>query len=139
MMSSFVDVDIHLRWSENIQISLEKYLTSTLRPKKSPLLKQYNLDYIFSGGSDKILRVWHKRDGELYKSMSGHNNLISCIDSVKEGVVASGSHDRTTRVWNFHKKECLYILQDATEVCGIAVITPNILMAGLCTSSNYSS
>jgi WD40 repeat protein len=138
-MIPFVDIDVHVQWGGDADISLDKILLTTLRPKKSLLLKKYNLDFIFGGGSDKIVRVWQKRDGVLYKSLDGHTNLISCIDSIKEGIIASGSHDRTTRVWDFHKSECLYILQDATEVCGLAVMSSNLLIAGLCTSSNYSS
>jgi WD40 repeat protein len=101
-----------------------------------PVSKKHNLAYFASGGLDKLLKVWYAKTGILYKTLKGHTSLIACIDSVKEGVIASGSHDKTTRVWNIHTGDCLYVLTDPTEVCGISVINQNIIATALCTGAN---
>jgi WD40 repeat protein len=139
MAQRFSDLDIVIKWSGATDLRLDTFLNRVFRPTKSTLSKQYNLNYVFTGGHDPDLKIWNRRDGTLYKKLSGHTGIIARIVNISEGKVASGSHDRTIRVWNIHKGECLHVLTNPSEVCGLTVMSPNILVCGLCTGKNFVS
>jgi WD40 repeat protein len=53
----------------------------------------------FSGGNDKIIKVWDIRTGECVRNMEGHTEFVSCIDTATD-LVISGAYDGTVRIWN---------------------------------------
>uniref|UniRef100_A0A3B4UXK4 F-box and WD repeat domain containing 4 n=1 Tax=Seriola dumerili TaxID=41447 RepID=A0A3B4UXK4_SERDU len=52
--------------------------------------------HLISGGSDGKILV-HSRTSDVSVELSGHNQEVNCLDS-KDGLIISGSRDRTTRV-----------------------------------------
>ncbi|XP_047460063.1 F-box/WD repeat-containing protein 4 [Mugil cephalus] len=52
---------------------------------------------LISGGSDGKILVHSRRSDESVE-LSGHNQEVNCLDS-KDGLIVSGSRDRTVRVW----------------------------------------
>uniref|UniRef100_A0A3Q1CBB2 F-box domain-containing protein n=1 Tax=Amphiprion ocellaris TaxID=80972 RepID=A0A3Q1CBB2_AMPOC len=52
---------------------------------------------LISGGSDGKILV-HNRRNHVSLELSGHNQEVNCIDS-KDGLIISGSRDRTVRIW----------------------------------------
>uniref|UniRef100_A0A3Q3JRN2 Uncharacterized protein n=1 Tax=Monopterus albus TaxID=43700 RepID=A0A3Q3JRN2_MONAL len=53
--------------------------------------------HLISGGSDGKILV-HSRMSDMAVALSGHNQEVNCLDS-KDGLIISGSRDRTVRVW----------------------------------------
>ncbi|XP_054456244.1 F-box/WD repeat-containing protein 4 [Anoplopoma fimbria] len=53
--------------------------------------------HLISGGSDGKILV-HSRRRDMSVELSGHNQEVNCLDS-KDGLIISGSRDRTTRIW----------------------------------------
>ncbi|KAM9345049.1 F-box/WD repeat-containing protein 4 [Symphorus nematophorus] len=53
--------------------------------------------HLISGGSDGKILV-HSRRRDMSMELSGHNQEVNCLDS-KDGLIISGSRDRTTRIW----------------------------------------
>ncbi|KAG7229902.1 hypothetical protein INR49_009620 [Caranx melampygus] len=53
--------------------------------------------HLISGGSDGKILV-HSRTSDMSVVLSGHNQEVNCLDS-KDGLIISGSRDRTTRIW----------------------------------------
>ncbi|XP_030297396.1 F-box/WD repeat-containing protein 4 isoform X2 [Sparus aurata] len=53
--------------------------------------------HLISGGSDGKILVHHRRRGVMLE-LSGHNQEVNCLDS-KDGLIISGSRDRTARIW----------------------------------------
>uniref|UniRef100_A0A8P4GME3 F-box and WD repeat domain containing 4 n=1 Tax=Dicentrarchus labrax TaxID=13489 RepID=A0A8P4GME3_DICLA len=53
--------------------------------------------HLISGGSDGKILV-HSRRRNMSMELSGHNQEVNCLDS-KDGLIISGSRDRTTRIW----------------------------------------
>ncbi|XP_071337758.1 F-box/WD repeat-containing protein 4 isoform X1 [Trachinotus anak] len=53
--------------------------------------------HLISGGSDGKILV-HSRTRDVSTQLSGHNQEVNCLDS-KDGLIISGSRDRTTRIW----------------------------------------
>uniref|UniRef100_A0A8C6KJ81 F-box and WD repeat domain containing 4 n=1 Tax=Nothobranchius furzeri TaxID=105023 RepID=A0A8C6KJ81_NOTFU len=53
--------------------------------------------HLISAGSDGNILV-HSRRGGVSLRLSGHSQEVNCLDS-KDGLIISGSRDRTARVW----------------------------------------
>ncbi|XP_034537781.1 F-box/WD repeat-containing protein 4 [Notolabrus celidotus] len=53
--------------------------------------------HLISGGSDGKILV-HSRKSNMSMELSGHNQEVNCLDS-KDGLIISGSRDRTARIW----------------------------------------
>ncbi|KAK5853463.1 hypothetical protein PBY51_014612 [Eleginops maclovinus] len=53
--------------------------------------------HLVSGGSDGRILV-HSRGRDTFVELSGHNQEVNCLDA-KEGLIVSGSRDRTARIW----------------------------------------
>ncbi|XP_068597216.1 F-box/WD repeat-containing protein 4 [Brachionichthys hirsutus] len=53
--------------------------------------------HLISSGSDGRILVRSRRSGTTV-DLSGHNQEVNCIDA-KDGLIVSGSRDRTVRIW----------------------------------------
>ncbi|XP_005747470.1 F-box/WD repeat-containing protein 4 isoform X1 [Pundamilia nyererei] len=53
---------------------------------------------LISGGSDGKIVV-HSRRSDVPVEFSGHNQEVNCVDA-KDGLIISGSRDRTARIWS---------------------------------------
>ncbi|XP_035462248.1 F-box/WD repeat-containing protein 4 [Scophthalmus maximus] len=60
--------------------------------------------HLISGGSDGKILV-HSRTTGTVMELSGHNQEVNCLDS-KDGLIISGSRDRTARIWTLNSS-CL--------------------------------
>ncbi|KAM4591528.1 F-box/WD repeat-containing protein 4 isoform 1-T1 [Odontesthes bonariensis] len=58
------------------------------------------VSHLISGGSDGKILV-HSRRSDLPLRLSGHTQEVNCLDS-KDGLIISGSRDRTTRIWTLN-------------------------------------
>jgi WD40 repeat protein/serine/threonine protein kinase len=53
--------------------------------------------------ADHSIRMWSTKTGEFLKALSGHTNLVACLDlSVNGREAISGSDDRTVRLWDLN-------------------------------------
>lgn len=52
---------------------------------------------LISGGSDGKILV-HSRRNDVPVEFTGHNQEVNCVDA-KDGLIISGSRDRTARIW----------------------------------------
>uniref|UniRef100_A0A7N8XGB1 F-box and WD repeat domain containing 4 n=1 Tax=Mastacembelus armatus TaxID=205130 RepID=A0A7N8XGB1_9TELE len=53
--------------------------------------------HLISGRSDGKILI-HSRTSDMLVELSGHNQEVNCLDS-KDGLIISGSRDRTVRIW----------------------------------------
>lgn len=86
---------------------------------------------LVSGSSDKQVRIWHVESGQCLKILSGHDGMVwtvayssSFSDSKacdsktynsKAPIIASGSSDKTLRLWDVQNGDCLRILKGHTN------------------------
>ncbi len=57
--------------------------------------------YIVTGGTDKVVRVWNVASERQSHEFHGHSELVSCVAFSRDGQrIVSGSADKTVRVWN---------------------------------------
>ena len=56
---------------------------------------------IGSGSTDKAVRLWNARKGQLIVSTKGHEDGVSCVAFSPDATqVVSGSRDMTLRLWD---------------------------------------
>ena len=57
---------------------------------------------LISAGNDRNIKVRSLHTGKLLRTLSGHAGSISALAVSSEGLLASGSWDRTIKVWNLN-------------------------------------
>ena len=62
---------------------------------------------LVSASKDGTIRVWDLKFGKALFSMSSHTMSVTCVKWGGEGLIYSGSQDRSIKVW------------DATDVCDL--------------------
>ena len=81
-----------------------------------------NQHTIASGHEDQTVKLWDFRSGECFRTLRGHRSRVWAIafaapnDTDANGshnhhLLASGSADRTIKLWNWQTGECLKTLQ----------------------------
>ena len=59
-----------------------------------------------------MIKVWCASDSRLLATLRGHEKEISDIDiNFENSLVASGSCDKSIRIWNLKTTECTTVLQ----------------------------
>jgi bromodomain and WD repeat domain-containing protein 1/3 len=59
-----------------------------------------------------LIKVWSAADSRLMATLRGHEKEISDIDiNFENSLVASGSCDKTIRIWNLKTTESTTVLQ----------------------------
>jgi WD40 repeat protein len=79
-----------------------------------------------SGHEDEMIRLWDVKTGQMLKVLRGHTNRIWSVTFApsiqtssksnvaaiaSESLFASGSGDRTIKLWNWQTEECLFTLR----------------------------
>lgn len=79
-------------------------------------------DVACAGASDPFeIYVWSVRTGKLLDALAGHEGPVSCLAlNPRDGTLASGSWDKTARIWNVFNNEQTDKLEHPTEVLAVA-------------------
>uniref|UniRef100_A0A8D0H7B8 F-box and WD repeat domain containing 4 n=1 Tax=Sphenodon punctatus TaxID=8508 RepID=A0A8D0H7B8_SPHPU len=86
--------------------------------------------HVVSGGGDGNIAL-HEVHGALSIRFSAHEQEVNCVDS-RGGIVASGSRDRTAKVWSLSPggaRQCLHTVQTEDRVWSVAINIPEGLGA----------
>jgi len=51
-------------------------------------------------GGDKRILIWNPYTGELASILSGHEDFVTYLELLNNGLLVSGSKDTTIKVWN---------------------------------------
>lgn len=74
------------------------------------------------------------RDYESYalvRTLKGHTDVINCLTSIGDGIVASASMDNNIRLWRCDTGECIRILEGHTDwVMSLLYLGENQLVSG---------
>jgi len=85
---------------------------------------QYSPDgsTLFSASSDKTVQVWDMERGVRIKKCVGHTSYVNSCSPNRKGpqIVASGSDDRTVKLWDVRVKECQGTLNHGYPVTAVA-------------------
>lgn len=79
-----------------------------------------------SGSWDCRVRVW--RDGALCQTFEGHSEAVWCVLPLGNGVIASGSADKTIRLWT--QGEAVEPIKMGSAVRGLACFCGGFIACG---------
>ena len=60
-------------------------------------------ELLVSGGEDATIMLWRASNGEPLGTLSGHTDAVQSLGFNAQGVLASGSFDRTVKLWRLGK------------------------------------
>ena len=61
------------------------------------LLKEKN--YLCSGAADLNIRIWNWEKNKCLYILKGHEKWVKCILELDNGIIISGSDDKTIKIW----------------------------------------
>jgi len=64
----------------------------------------------FAYGDKHLIRISDIITGKCLKILNGHKGYVNCLVKLNENELASGSDDKTIKVWNLDDRRCLYTL-----------------------------
>jgi len=69
-------------------------------------------DWLISASDDQKIRLWNAADGELLKTLAGHNHYVNGVAiHPQQKLLFSGSADKTLGVWDIEKGELVTLLK----------------------------
>ena len=90
-------------------------------------------DELYSGGIDGTLTKWDMSGRKVAAKMVGHQSAVLSIAIADKQIVASGSADKTARIWNKSTGEMIHILKHAGFVTSLVFVpNQNVLISGTC-------
>lgn len=75
-------------------------------------LKNYSCEFFFSNSNrsaDLTIKVWNCETGELYQTLEGHSGAVNCFQVLNDGNLASGSDDKSIKIWNFKVTNLVFL------------------------------
>jgi WD40 repeat protein len=63
--------------------------------------------------SGNAVYLWNTESGECLGALEGHEDLVDSISVFGEGRLASGSRDKTIRIWDVGTGECVRTIQSS--------------------------
>ena len=80
---------------------------------------------------DRDINVWNLNTNAIEKTLSGHQDMVFCLEIYQKTKLISGSGDKTVKVWDLKTCECLKTLHGHTEeVRCIKLLQNGILASG---------
>jgi WD40 repeat protein len=72
---------------------------------------------------------------ELKKTLWEHHDKISCLILLQSGFIATGSFDKTIRIWDLEKSSCVKKIQDLGDVLALLEFEPGKLISASISST----
>ena len=66
--------------------------------------------HLVSCSADTI-KVWNLEKGSCLKTITGQSSAFFCLLLMKDGLLASGSDDKTIKIWSLDRSECVKTLR----------------------------
>lgn len=80
--------------------------------------------------TNDLAQIWEIQAGQIRHQFAGHEQDIYSLDYSSDGsLIASGSGDRTVRVWNIPNNQCILSLTIEDGVTTVAISPDNRFLA----------
>ena len=77
------------------------------------------------------IRIWDiSSDGTCICTLDGHSNDVSCLALVTGNILASGSLDKTIKLWSLNSYECIQTIDVGDYVFSLLCLADNLMACG---------
>jgi WD40 repeat protein len=84
------------------------------------------------GNLDKSIGIYKLSDEKRYKSLVGHGASVLCVSYLGNNKLASGGYDKTMRIWDLDKGECICLVETKVSVLSMTYdLFTKLLFCGL--------
>lgn len=63
-------------------------------------LKRIDSERYASGSADSTIKIWNSTNGNLIRTLTGHNLSVNCLEVLSPNRLVSGGADGTIRFWD---------------------------------------
>lgn len=74
---------------------------------------------------DKTIKFWDCSTGKCIETLKGHQDTITSLLRLQNGLLVSASNDHTIKLWNTATGECLKTLEGHTSQVKALALLPN--------------
>ena len=121
---------------EKADVNKEKYerITSRIiyyiRSKNIARIFKEKCPLFSAGGNEEIINLF-SNSLEQMGHFSGHKYLIWCLCSISNIILASGSRDKTIKIWNIEDRSIMLTLSGHTRrVSALCSVSEGVLVSG---------
>lgn len=98
----------------------------TGHPAASALAISADGQILVTGGSDKAIKVWDLKTGQLKKTLQSDSGRVTTVAITPDGkTVVSGSTDRRVRIWDLTRTQRPRVLTGHPDQVNLVSITPD--------------
>lgn len=72
---------------------------------------QFEDDYVITGADDKVIRVYDSQKKRFLLELTGHDGGVWALKYDGDGILVSGSTDRSVRVWDIKRGCCTHVFK----------------------------
>ncbi|KAL4976608.1 hypothetical protein BDW66DRAFT_166394 [Aspergillus desertorum] len=84
------------------------------------------------GGGNGVITLWDLTSGNLKQRLEGHTQAVTAVSFSEDGLLASGSIDKTARLWNPESEQLLRTFEGfSNPVCMVGFAANGHLLMGL--------
>ncbi|MBW4548217.1 MAG: WD40 repeat domain-containing protein [Symplocastrum torsivum CPER-KK1] len=89
--------------------------------------------------SDKTIKLWNGKTGELLRTLTGHNYAVHAIAISSDGqTLISGSSDKTIKLWNLKTGQLIRTLRDSQPVYQLLLSSDGESLASVTSRNSLS-
>ena len=85
--------------------------------------------HLLSAGEDNQIKLWAYTTGQLLKTFSGHNGNVRLVIALNNDDIASGSDDKTIKIWNPIDTNERFTFSEASNIAGLVQIEMGSLIS----------
>ena len=82
--------------------------------------------FVVTCSDDRLVKIWSvsstNNDWNLIQTYSSHTNIVVALEYISTCLVASGSHDWTTRIWSIFTGETILTINEGTSVRSLLLL-----------------
>jgi WD40 repeat protein len=78
---------------------------------------------------DNTIQIWDLEKGESVKAFQGHTDLVTSLVKISSDKMASGSWDKSIKIWSIETGDCLRTIATEKKVLSLEVLSESTIIS----------